>query len=189
MSPAAIVEEPRREVCAKLRERGVSPLVAAELASQYPLDEIEQRIKVVDWLLRCKDRRVPKNPAGYLVQSIRVGYETPDGFPSSGQPRDPAGGIGCKDETDRRRQRRASTTQRATVDHRLDEYISSLTPAKRKRLEEEAIAKASPVLATCYQRVTSEGQPLLMEVYRRIILEKYLAHSMQPPGRQSKSNR
>ena len=185
-SAAAIVEEPRREVRAKLRERGVSPLVAAELASQYPVDEIKQRIEVVDWLLQRKDRRAPKNPAGYLVQSIRTGYETPDGFPSSSEARDPAEGTRCKGDTDHRR-RRASGAQQATVDHRLDEYISSLAPAKRKRLEEEAIAKASPVLAACYQRVTSEGQPLLTEVYRRIILEKHLAHAIQSPGRRSES--
>ena len=184
----AIVEEPGREVCAKLREHGVNPLVAAELASQYPVDEIVRRIEVVDWLLRRKDRNALKNPAGYLVQSIRVGYEPPEGFLSPGQPRDPAEVTRTNGGAHRRRQR-GSENKEADVQHRLDEYIRNLAPAKRQRLEEEALAKANPVLASCYERAAEEGQPLLTEVYRRIILEKHLANSMQPSGRPPQAKR
>ena len=175
------VEDPASAIRIKLCERGVNPLVASQLASRYEANEIERRIEVVDWLLRRKDRWKPKSPAGYLVQSIRGVYDLPDGFLSSDQRTDVAvtrTNDGAGRQLPRGSQRKQTDTHRS-----VDEYIRGLAPAKRHRLEEKAIASASPTLTACYKRAADEGQPLLMDVYRRIILEKHLAHLMSPPGR------
>ena len=42
-----------------------------------PHGRIRTKIEVFDWLLRNEDRRVGKNPAGYLVASIRSDYQAP----------------------------------------------------------------------------------------------------------------
>jgi hypothetical protein len=36
----------------------------------------------LDWLIVKNDKRVSKNPAGYLAKSIRDDYATPQGFES-----------------------------------------------------------------------------------------------------------
>ena len=47
-----------------------------------PLAEFDTKIEVFDWLLRNEDKRVGKNPAGYLVASIRSDYQVPGDYRS-----------------------------------------------------------------------------------------------------------
>jgi hypothetical protein len=58
----------------------VTPAVAAGLATQHPADRIRAKVEVLDWLIAKKDKQVAKNPAGYLVASIRDDYSPPKGF-------------------------------------------------------------------------------------------------------------
>ena len=45
-----------------------------------PAGRIRTKIEVFDWLLRNEDKRVGKNPAGYLVASIRSDYQVPGDY-------------------------------------------------------------------------------------------------------------
>ena len=47
-----------------------------------PAGRIQTKIEVFDWLMRNEDKRVGKNPAGYLVASIRSDYQAPERLPS-----------------------------------------------------------------------------------------------------------
>ncbi len=60
-----------------LADRGVTPSVARELVRNYPQELIEMQMKVLDRLQQVKDRVSFRNPAGYLVKSIREGYLPP----------------------------------------------------------------------------------------------------------------
>lgn len=80
-SPA--VERPA--LIEQLTQRGVTAKVAADLVDSHALIRVRTKIEVFDWLVRNEDRRVGKNPAGYLVASIRSDYQAPPGF-SSGDP-------------------------------------------------------------------------------------------------------
>ena len=60
--------------------RGVSSKTAAELVEAHPADRIETKLEVFDWLLKNDDKRIGKNPAGYLVASIRDDYQAPVDF-------------------------------------------------------------------------------------------------------------
>jgi hypothetical protein len=66
----------------ELNHRGVTRTKAAELAAKQPAGMIAEKIEVFDWLMANKDKRVRKNPAGYLVKSIEDGYVAPNGFVS-----------------------------------------------------------------------------------------------------------
>jgi hypothetical protein len=57
--------------------RGVTGKAAQELVETHPAGRIRTKLEVFDWLLRNEDRRVGKNPAGYLVASIRSDYQAP----------------------------------------------------------------------------------------------------------------
>ena len=67
-------------LAAVLVERGVSAKAAQELASSFPAGEVRARVEAFDWLMARNDKRVAKNPAGYLVASIRGRYAAPEGF-------------------------------------------------------------------------------------------------------------
>ena len=60
-----------------LAARGVNPKTAAELLANHPLSRVRTKLEVFDWLVQNGDKRVAKNPAGYLVASIRADYQDP----------------------------------------------------------------------------------------------------------------
>jgi len=68
------------ELIAALKMRGVTGKIAQELVETHPSGRIRTKIEVFDWLLRNEDKRVGKNPAGYLVASIRSDYRTPGDY-------------------------------------------------------------------------------------------------------------
>ncbi|MEO6811424.1 MAG: replication initiator protein A [Isosphaeraceae bacterium] len=63
-----------------LTARGVTPGAAADLIKAHPSARVRTKIEVFDWLVKNEDKRVGKNPAGYLVASIRADYQVPDDF-------------------------------------------------------------------------------------------------------------
>ncbi len=75
--PAAREEHRPGELIEALKARGITARTAQELVEAHPPARIRTKIEVFDWLLRNEDRRVGKNPAGYLVASIRSDYQAP----------------------------------------------------------------------------------------------------------------
>jgi hypothetical protein len=78
--PAALRENQPAELIEALRTRGVTRKTAQELVDSHPPSRIRTKIEVLDWLLRNSDKRVGKNPAGYLVASIRSDYRAPGDY-------------------------------------------------------------------------------------------------------------
>jgi hypothetical protein len=78
--------QPASELVEALKARGVTGKTAAELVENHPATRIQTKIEVFDWLLKNEDKRVGKNPAGYLVASIRADYQAPNDFPVPGDP-------------------------------------------------------------------------------------------------------
>ena len=68
------------ELADALVARGVTGKVAAELVANHPAGRLRTKLEVFDWLVKNEDKRVGKNPAGYLVASIRSDYQTPGEF-------------------------------------------------------------------------------------------------------------
>ncbi|MGZ6072594.1 MAG: replication initiator protein A [Isosphaeraceae bacterium] len=63
-----------------LKTRGITAKTAQELVGTHPPARIRTKIDVFDWLIRNEDKRVGKNPAGYLVASIRSDYQVPGDY-------------------------------------------------------------------------------------------------------------
>ena len=72
----------KKEVIETLTARGVTAKTAASLVGSHPLTRIQTKIEVFDWLIENEDKRVGKNPAGYLVASIRADYQAPGDYPA-----------------------------------------------------------------------------------------------------------
>ena len=78
--PDALCDQQPAELVEALKARGVAGKTAWELAETYPPGRIRPKIDVFDWLLRNEDKRIGKNPAGYLVASIRADYQVPGDY-------------------------------------------------------------------------------------------------------------
>ena len=68
------------ELVELLTTRGVTAKTATDLVGSHSQERIRTKIEVFDWLVKNGDKRVGKNPAGYLVSSIRSDYQAPGGF-------------------------------------------------------------------------------------------------------------
>jgi hypothetical protein len=156
--------------------RGVTPVVAAGLAGSHPDERIQERIEIFDWLSEKKDRRVSKNPGGYLAESIRKGYVPPKGFESK-----TAREKKQADELERKRQaeeakRRTEADERTREEAdqlRVSAYLDSLTPEEREAFQAEALAKANPFFAQQYRR--SKGDAKSEARYLKLIVEMHVS--------------
>ncbi|MGE3818774.1 MAG: replication initiator protein A [Isosphaeraceae bacterium] len=81
--PADDAGRPGSELVEALKARGVTQKTAAELVATHPASRIQTKIEVFDWLIKNEDKRIGKNPAGYLVASIRSDYQPPGDFPNA----------------------------------------------------------------------------------------------------------
>jgi hypothetical protein len=68
------------ELAEALAARGITPKTAADLVAANPPGRIRTKLEVFDWLVKNEDKRVGKNPAGYLVASIRSDYQPPEDY-------------------------------------------------------------------------------------------------------------
>lgn len=94
------------ELAAALTIRGVTPKVAAELVEAHPPGRLRTKVEVFDWLVKNQDKRIGKNPAGYLVASIRADYRAPGDFPADDDPPGPAAAADRPPADDAERTRR-----------------------------------------------------------------------------------
>jgi hypothetical protein len=160
-------------MAAELAARGVTAVTAEELARRHDAGAIAAKIDVFDWLVEKRDRRVARNPAGYLVESLRDGYAPPRGFvPSSERRRrreaEEAREARARDERRARRERDAAEEAgRAAV----AAYWGGLTPEQRDALDAASIALVDPeTLALEAGPFRESGRRLRREAYIRRLL-------------------
>ena len=101
-----------------LTARGVGARVAAELAAEVAPERIRTKLDVFDWLVKNEDKRLAKNPAGYLVASIRSDYQAPGNYAA------------------------APARSRSAAPPPPDGPAAAETPAARRRREREEQARA-----------------------------------------------
>jgi hypothetical protein len=118
--PVAQREQHSTQLIEALKARGVTRKTAQELVDTHPLGRVRTKIDVFDWLLRNEDKRVGKNPAGYLVASIRSDYQIPGDYQAQGSAARPvseeAGGLKIDSQRSRHAQRQASEELQAQRD-------------------------------------------------------------------------
>ena len=154
-----------------LIERGVTASTAEDTVSNHPMDRITTQMEVFDWLSSKGDAKVLKNPAGFLVSSIRSEYVAPRGFVT-------------KDEHERReaiaaeKQRKAAERERLekereesrkrSKDEAVRSFWQSLSEDERVVMEREAMAAA-----TRMQRDVIDRGGSLAETIKKTLLENH----------------
>ena len=126
------------ELIEALRTRGVTAKTALELVETHSPARIRTKLEVFDWLLRNEDRRVGKNPAGYLVVSIRSDYQAPSDYQTRGGDTKPAADKAKRLNAAAQAQRRASEEDQDQRDKareaRLRAAWERLTEAEREAI-------------------------------------------------------
>jgi len=130
----------------ELITRKVSEKKAEELVKKYPAESILLKLEVFDWLQETKDKRVSKNPAGWLVKSIVDDYATPEGFTSREERllREAESQQKLQAQSDKRRRAQLDHNRQQGLRQKADERIKQLSPDARAELEARLLAEASP---------------------------------------------
>lgn len=159
----AQMEAPSRDAALLIRglaNRGVTPSVATELVRDYPPELIEMQMEVLDRLQQAKERESIRNPAGYLVKSIREGYLPPVKM------------MAKKAQAKRVAEPKPAVAETIDPAHQeIDSYLKSLSRQESDALELEALARADRHLVEGYQRSKQVGGATFA-VYRRMVLER-----------------
>lgn len=122
-----------------LKERGVAQEAAESLAQQYPADLIAQQIESFDFLMAQKDRKISRNPAGYLVSSIRAEYAKPSDLVS--------------DEDRQRKEAEAATRKAKRAAKKLEaEAQEKIKEAAKRRAIESFWADLPDTLRASYRK-------------------------------------
>ena len=156
---------PKNPALESLLRHGVNRKTADGLVTEYPAETIDHHVRVLDWLLKQTRMERPRSVAGYLVQSIRHAYDPPAGFHEPVRKR-----TSPRQSGEKTRQSRSTRLQR-----RVAAYVKKQSDAQRSILEQTAMASAEKPMLEAYRRAERQREPLLIELYRRLILEKHVA--------------
>ena len=126
-----------------LTSRSVAEKVAAELIAAYPANEVRTRVEVFDWLVARKDKKVGKNPAGYLVASIRDRYAPPEGYapPDEADRLAEAERQAAEDEKRRRVLERTEVERVARKEAEVKEKWAALDDTEREEIAAQVKAE------------------------------------------------
>jgi hypothetical protein len=160
----------------RLIERGVTASTAVRLVGDYPAELIEAKLQVFDQLIGRKDARISKNPAGYLVQSIRKDYMPPAGFPE--RPLDSFGkrseGVASMVRKTLPKNNRVESPKFYVEQERIRKHLDGLSVEGLAELEIDAINSSPSFLTKSFQRAVASGSETLVREYRRCLLERHL---------------
>lgn len=181
-SEPAIPESPHVE---ELVRRGVHPPVAATLVAATPEDKLLEGIEAFDWLVAKKDKRVSKNPPGFLVESIKGEFPHPPGFV-------PAAVKKAKEEAQRKkrldeaRKRRDDESKMVTGDAewrtRIDGILAAMPKADCERFVEEALSNRGSFIHERYHDALKGANQAAAERYRYMLLDQALRAQGEQPS-------
>jgi hypothetical protein len=144
----------------QLVDRGLSRARAEELVRGHAATTIEEKLKLHDWLVARKDRRIANNPPGFLAQSITKDYPLPKDYlqaqrPATSEPR-PSTAPSVPIEP-------------APVNDGFQSYWESLTSSEQDSIEQQALATASAFHVSTYQRLENAGGELFAAFRQELV--------------------
>ena len=160
----------------ELIARGVTPATAAELVLGYPAERIQAKLEIFDWLTSKQDKRISRNPGGYLAEAIRKNYAAPRGFMSRAEQEHRL----VVQEEQRRKvedaKRQAEQEQQARYEAeqaRITAYWNTLSATERAAVTEAAMNYPSLSFFARQYRQAGRSQEH-RERHLKLILDSYI---------------
>jgi hypothetical protein len=152
------------KVVKELTGRGVNRKVARELASQFAEEQIEGKIRLHDALVNARDRRISRNPAGFLTSAIRYDYQEPP--PEKLRRSVPRKLMAAAPTVSAQ----AALSAKPAAD-RFQKHWDTLSLEDQTRLEREALQQVSRLHRETLKRLEASDHALLPEMRRQIVRE------------------
>lgn len=150
--------------------RGVSRARAGELCRQFSAERIAEKLRYLDWLVAKQDRRVAKNPPGFLIEAIRQDYPLPREL---GGHRKPLSQPSCLARPRVKSVEQQHHADSVAKDYDFDRFWSGLDESSRAEYEQAAIAAAESFHAATYHRLRTAGGALF-DSFRRELVANHL---------------
>jgi hypothetical protein len=161
---------------ARLIERGVTASSAVRLVRDHPAELIQSKLQVFDQLASHRDARISKNPAGYLVQSIRKNYVPPAGFQKM-----PIDSVAKSPDAKPSAVKRALSGKKCpetntfyVEQERIEKHLMGLSTDELAQLEIDALKSSPSFLIKSFQRAVASGSENLIREYRRCLFDRHL---------------
>ena len=168
----------------ELTSRGVSSNVARKLTQEYPPEHLAGKIKLHDALVANRDRRVSRNPAGFLASAIRHDYQQHETTlprirnPTAHQTR-PTAVAGRQIATTTVSRRTSVQNDRNVA---FQAFWKSLPPDTQMDFEREAVQQAPPFHKDTLLRLRTSDHALAAEL-RTQLLQTHWAMKSQGDAR------
>ncbi len=158
-----------------LIDRGISPHRAVEIATGYTVARIKRQTECFDWLQQRRDRRISRNPAGFLIAAIRRDFAPPPDF----QKRNSAGpsSVSVVEREPTLAAKARPEFNAGVLEEergRIQEFWRSIPELERPGLEAIALANASSFHRTVIER----GGPFA-EPTKRALLDAFARESLR----------
>ncbi|HWE37794.1 MAG TPA: replication initiator protein A [Isosphaeraceae bacterium] len=164
--PAIEPGVPAAELVEQLVARGVTPKVAAELVEQHAPELVRKNIEVHDWMKTSGGKRFQRNPAGFLVASIRSDYRPPADYRST-QAKAEAARLAEMDERRRKAEARADEARTRAREAELRARWEALPEPERAailaavRAENPGLGRWKKMLEPlCWAKMDDPNRPL-----------------------------
>ncbi|HOW64836.1 MAG TPA: replication initiator protein A [Candidatus Paceibacterota bacterium] len=165
---------------AAMIKRGVTPSTAREIAQMYPPESVNAHVEVFDWLQARKDPAISRNPAGFLVSSIRRDFAPPPDFlrRRENHREDTRDGKRKRKRQEQQRQRaERDETVRQEADRAVQEFLESLSEDERAIMKDAALAQASEFHRRCAARPgplgTAAAQAALLNYVHTLVRQTH----------------
>jgi hypothetical protein len=138
------------------------------LVASFPAERITASIEVFDWLCERNDKRIARNPAGYLVDSIRKDYAAPKGFISKADREmlEAERRERQRAEVEARRRKAERDARDREEQERITAFLDSLSGKSLADFDAEALEHADPATRAGYEAL--KGRPFERTMHRRI---------------------
>lgn len=173
MVDKSITSVDSKSLVAQLIACGVTANTSRKLVQSFPLDRIQAQLHLLDWLMRRGDRRISKNPPGWLAAAIRKNYPPPrDYLRATGRLKPSAMPLKSPiEELPSTKPAEPKPDPTDPVQQAVNEYLASLSEVELTKLEAAALERADSVLARGYKRSKAAGGQVFA-AYRRMLLER-----------------
>lgn len=173
-------DRPVSPLATELLNRGIHAAAASALAQAHPSPLIVEKIEVFDWLLAKQDKKLAKNPAGYLLKSIADNYAVPPGFVSKAarnQQIEQARQAEESKVTDRQKRFKQDAEAKAER-QRINDYRNQLSPEQLAALEATAVDQADPAIR---QTLADTHEPSIRRMLTNSAIDEHIRHLQQYP--------